>query len=244
MLAQLNFALQKLLWQNRSNVSRTPLEQRKPTIHGRIGRLTTASGSCLFFPECLRKYQQNHVSGEPPGGGRSLRLRTDKADLRSAGSGLEKFRRRAWRALHHPRHVVRLSPEGWTGENTRKARNFEFAEKSPSRARLLSWQQREQIGHVCWKKINLPSSPNGRTSLSLEEKLFHLLLHCCCRVSDYLIQESLRSRHGSRMWNVNGTLLLLYYWLCLIDQTALLLILGRLTWQQMGLVWFLLGPWH
>ena len=119
------------------------------TNDSRIGQLTTASCSCLFFPECLCKYQQNHVSGEPPGGGRSLRLHTDKADLRSAGSGLEKFCRCAWRALHHPCHVVGLSPEGWTGEIARNSNS-----QRNQRAELGSWadSSENKPAMFCWKK--------------------------------------------------------------------------------------------
>lgn len=97
----------------------------------------------LFLPERLREHQQDHVGGEPTGRGRPLRLRADQADLHSAGPGLEELRRRAGRALHHPRHVVRLPPEGRTGEGGRitfcdQSSRFKRVDSDPPSYRLLS----------------------------------------------------------------------------------------------------------
>lgn len=80
--------------------------------------MVTSDTSLFSPPECLREHQQDHVGGEPPGRGRPLRLHADQTDLGSAGSGLEELRRGAGRALHHPRHVLRLPPEGRTGAAT------------------------------------------------------------------------------------------------------------------------------
>lgn len=154
----------------------------------RISQLVTSSILLWmlinFFrlPECLCKYQQNHVSGESPGRSRSLRLHTDKTDLQSAGSGLEKFCCCTWRALHHPRHVVRLSPEGWTGKKQVYLDVFEWSFSSDLavvRANLFpAGVRRKHIRHVCGCNVFPLTSP------SLEEKLLHSLWDYGCSVAD------------------------------------------------------------
>lgn len=78
--------------------------------------MVSSSGILSLFSECICEYLTNCLGGDAALWGRSLRRRSDTADLGSVGSGLEELCLGTGGAQCHLGHVLGVPPKNRTGK--------------------------------------------------------------------------------------------------------------------------------